>query len=144
MKALALLLLLSAGPLSAAVTVVSPDHGQTFAFGSERHREWLARGADRHLAIALHFTNDPYVDRDNPRQYDDFVFNFPNVRLGADGRTFFARDGHGGHTAVAERKRDFLGIEEIRLLPTSELLIDQRHGYLTLVVIAGQRGIAQE
>jgi hypothetical protein len=53
--------------------VTSPDHGQTFAYGTEQNRVWAERGRDRHLAVLLNFTNDPFVDRQNPREYDNFT-----------------------------------------------------------------------
>jgi hypothetical protein len=115
--------------------IPSPTHEQTFAFGSERHQQWLVAGSDRHLALATEFTNDPYVDRTNPRQYDDFTFDFPSVRLGADGRTFYCHAPGGRLVPVAVRYRGFLGLEEVRLLGTSELLMKKPHGYLTLVLL---------
>jgi hypothetical protein len=114
--------------------VASPDHEQTFAYGTETNRVWAERGRDRHLALLLNFTNDPYVDRQNPRQYDNFTFAFPTVKLGKDGHTFFytAPDAHS--VPVAEKCRDFLGIHEIKLLPNARLIVSKPHGYLTLVL----------
>lgn len=115
--------------------ISSPTHEQTFAYGSERHQAWAMRGPDRHLALNTEFTNDPYVDRSNPRQYDDFVFNFPNVRLGADGVTFYYHAPNGRRVPVATRHKDFLGISEIHLLDGSQLYIKKPHGYLTLGLV---------
>ena len=98
-------LLLPALASAHLVVVSSPTHGQTFAYGSEQHQAWCARGPDRHLALTTEFTNDPYVDRNNPRQFDDFIFDFPDVRLGADGRTFYYHRRHFNH------KRDILTLE---------------------------------
>jgi hypothetical protein len=112
--------------------VESPDHGQTFAYGSIRHRAWFVQGRDQHLALTMDLTNDPYVDNTNPRQYDTFVFNFPSVKLGKDGRTFYHHDGEGHSVPVAIRKSGFLGIEEINLLSNASLIIDKPHGYLSL------------
>ena len=112
-------------------TVPSPNHEQTFAYGSEQNRVWTTRGSDQHLAVLLNFTNDPFVDRSNPREYDNFIFHFPAVRLGSDGRTFYyhAPDGHS--IPVAERRPDFFGITEVKLLPTSYLAVNKPHGYLS-------------
>jgi len=115
--------------------VPSPTHEQTFAFGSEQHQQWLTRGPDHHLALAAEFTNDPYVDRINIREYDDFVFDFPTVRLGADGRTFYYQAPAGPRIAVAERHAGFLGLEEVALLPGSLLLMKKPHGYLSLSLL---------
>jgi hypothetical protein len=124
------------------ILVISPTHRQTFAYGSERHQAWLARGDDRHLALSAEFTNDPYVDQVNPRQYDDFIFDFPDVRLGTDGRTFYYHRAGGRPVAVARRFRDFLGIDEVKLLPNAELVIKSPHGYLSLNLLMDDEGFA--
>jgi hypothetical protein len=118
--------------------ITSPDHEQTFAYGMEQNRVWVMRGADRHLAIRLTYTNDPFVDRINPRQTDNFEFHFPAVRLDAEGHTFYYHAPGGQLVPVATRKPGFLGIDEIRLLPTSDLDIQKPHGYLTLVLTVGR------
>ena len=58
-------------------------------------------GHDRHLAVLIDFTNDPYVDNDNPRQYDNFTFDFPQIKLGADGHTFYYLTPEGRSLPVA-------------------------------------------
>jgi hypothetical protein len=115
--------------------VTSPDHGQTFAYGSEQNRVWAERGRDRHLVVLMTFTNDPYVDRQNPRETDDFTFSFPEVKLGSDGHTFFYHAPNGRTVPVAEQHPSFLGINQIRLLPTAALEIRKPHGYLTLTLV---------
>jgi hypothetical protein len=94
----------------------------------------MVRGRDRHLALSMEFTNDPYVDRNDPRQYDDFVFDFPEITLGADGRTLFYHVKGGRSIQVASRRAGFLGIDEVRLLPNSVLLLRKPHGYLSLAL----------
>jgi hypothetical protein len=122
--------------------VTSPRQGQTFAFGSERSRQWLMTG--NHLAIVMHFTNDPYVDLISPRQYDDFIFDFPNVRLGKDGKTFFYHPSGAPPVPVAVRKPIFLGTE-IRLLSSSYLVVRKLHGLVTLkLVISDSPGTPAE
>jgi hypothetical protein len=134
---------LAAVPAPAAprvYVVPSPTHEQTYAFRSERHQQWLARGPDRHLALAAEFTNDPYVDRINVREYDDFLFDFPDIRLGRDGRTFYYHAPNGSEIAVAERHPGFLGVDEVNLLPGSLLLMRSPHGYLSLsLLVSGAR-----
>jgi len=117
-----------------AWTVTSPDHEQTFAYGTETHRAWTEWGRNRHLVLLLNFTNDPYVDRDNPRQYDNFSFAFPSVKLGRDGRTFYYITAGGRSIPVAQKQRDFLDIDEIKLLPNAELIVKKPHGYLTVTL----------
>jgi hypothetical protein len=115
--------------------VASPDHEQTFAYGTEQNRVWAERGRDRHLVVLLNFTNDPYVDRQNPRQYDNFTFTFPGVTLGKDGHTFYYHTSDGRSIPVASKRPDFLGVNEIHLLPNANLIVKQPHGYLSLVLV---------
>jgi hypothetical protein len=120
-------------------SITSPDHEQTFAYGSEQSRFWFARGRDKHLAVLLHLTNDPYVDRDNPRQYDDFTFSFPGVTLGKDGHTFYYHASDGRSIPVATKPPAFLGAE---LLPNAVLIINKPHGYLTLTLVVQDESIS--
>jgi hypothetical protein len=114
--------------------VVSPDHEQTFAYGSETHRAWAQWGRDRHLALLLDFTNDPFVDRQNPRQYDSFRFDFPSIRLGPDGHTFSYRAADGRAIPVAMKRADFLGLDEVRLLPNAAVDVERPHGCITVIL----------
>lgn len=122
--------------------ITSPTHEQTFAYGSERHQAWMTSGSDRHLALSAQFTNDPYVNLVEPRQYDDFIFDFPNVRLSSDGRTFYYRAPGGRSVPVAERYSGFLGIDEVRLLDNAVLIMRRPHGYLTLNLLVNDRPAA--
>ena len=115
--------------------VASPDHEQTWVYGSEQRRVWAERGRDRHLEVLLDFTNDPYVDRTSPRQYDYFSFSFPGVTLGGDGHTFYYHAANGRSIPVASKRPDFLGINEIHLLSNASLIVDKPHGYLSLTIV---------
>jgi len=126
-------------PIRAAVWfVASPDHGQTYAYGSEDSRVWKALGSNRHLALLATYSNDPYAEGPN-RRYDYFTFNFPHVKLGSDGQTFYYRSPEGHALPVASRESGLFGVEEIRLLTTSYLIVAKEHGYLSLTLAVGDR-----
>jgi hypothetical protein len=132
-----LVLFLLAGIFRAAGAweVTSPDHAQTFTFGSERHREWIVRG--HHLGVMIHFTNDPYVTQTEPRWYDDFSFDFPAIRR--KGNTFYYRPpGRRASVPVAVVRSGLFG-DDVRLLPSSFLVVSKVHGFLTLTLIVGGR-----
>ena len=114
--------------------VISPDHGETFAYGMEQNRVLAERGPDRHLVLLLNYTNDPFVDRDNPRQYDNFTFSFPGVTRARDGHTFTYRTPKGRIIPVADKHPGFLGIDQIRLLPNAVLIVRKPHGYVTVIL----------
>ena len=115
--------------------VPSSNHEQTFAYGSERHNQWVNRHG--HLALVIEFTNDPYVDRINPRQYDDFEFEFPSIRLGADHQTFYYYPPHRDRVAVAVNKGILRGII---LVPTSSMTIQKVHGMVTIFLMVRPTG----
>jgi hypothetical protein len=109
--------------------LVSPDHEQTFAFGTETNHVWRLWGG--HLALLLTFTNDPYVSVDYPRRWDNFRFDFPNVRIGSDGRTFYYHTKGGRRIPVAIIRPGFLG-EQVRLLPNATDVVSRPSGYITV------------
>ena len=127
-------LLLGSGAQADVFRVTSPDHGQTFAYGTETNRALEERGRDRHLVVMLNYTNDPYVDRNNPREYDSFTFAFPGITLARDGHTFAYRTPKGRVIPVADKHPAFLGIDQIRLLPNAVLIVRKPHGYVTVVL----------
>lgn len=116
-------------------SITSPDHEQTFTYGTEQSRVWATRGHDRHLAVLLNFTNDPYVGWSEPRQYDNFTFNFPSVTMGKDGRTYYFHAPNGRAIPVATKWNDFFGVDETKLLPNAKLVVEKPHGYLTLTIV---------
>jgi len=111
-------------------SVPSPDKHQTYAYGDDEHRTWFAQNG--HLSIRLQYTNDPYVDATEPREWDAFIFNFPDVRLSSDGKTFLYTPAGHPPVPVARRHGGFLGVKTVELLPTAALQINKYHGLLTL------------
>jgi hypothetical protein len=109
--------------------VVSPDHEQTYAYATETNRVW--KNWNGHLAVLLTFSNDPFVDRQNPRELDNFRFDFPNVRLGSD-NTFYYHTASGRSIPVAMIRSGFLGFDEVHLLPSASAVVSRPHGYITV------------
>ena len=95
------ILLTSASGFAGAITVTSPDHPQTFAYGEMIwHQLYLDRAGE--FAARITFSNLPYVSDDEPRRDEPFDFRFPGVRLDSARRTFFVRSGHGELIPVAQ------------------------------------------
>jgi hypothetical protein len=116
--------------------VTSPDHGQTYAYGSETKHSWAKLGPNGHLALYATFSNEPFAQGASSR-YDDFTFNFPQVKLGPGGHTFFYHTSSGLDLVVARKQSGFLGITEIKLLPTAYLVVKKSHGYVTMMLVIG-------
>jgi len=116
--------------------VTSTNHGQTYAYGSEQSRAWKMLSPNNHLALFTTYTNEPFANGSNIR-YDTFTFNFPQVKMGSDGETFFYHASNGLNLPVAAKRPGFLGISQIKLLPTAFLRVRKVHGYLTMTLIVG-------
>ncbi len=117
--------------------ITSPDHGQTYSYGMEQNRVWTQWG--QHLALLLTYTNDPFVDRSNPRMTDNLTFHFRNIVLGRHGSTFYYTTRTGRKIPVAQKKADFFGINEVHLLPEAVVLVEKLHGYVSAVIILEDR-----
>jgi hypothetical protein len=116
--------------------VTSPDHGQTYAYGSETNHSWTIGGSNNHLALNATYSNGPWAQGSNVL-YDNFIFNFPQVKLGSGGHTFFYHASNGLNLPVARRQSGFLGITQIKLLPTAYLVTKKKHGFLTQTLVIG-------
>lgn len=116
--------------------VTSPDHGQTYAYGSRENLVWAMPAPNHNLVLYATYSNEPYAQGGN-RRYDYFTINFPNITLGSDGVTFFYHPSKGIALPVAARHDGFLGLTETKLLPTSYLTVSKVHGYLTFVLVVG-------
>jgi len=116
--------------------VASPNHGQTYAYGSEVSHQWTSLGRDHHLGLYATYSNQPFAQGGNTRT-DNFTFSFPQIKLGPGGNTFFYHASNGLNLPVARRQSGFLGITEIKLLPTAYLQTKKQHGYLTMTMVVG-------
>jgi hypothetical protein len=103
---LAAILTTNASVIADAIRITSPDHAQTFAYGSMiDHQLYLDHTAGE-LAARITFSNLPYSDDNDPRRDELFEFRFPRVHLDSARRTFFARGGDGELIPIARFRRD--------------------------------------
>src|SRR6476660_5207386 len=102
---LAAIFTMSASAMAGAISVTSPDHAQTFAYGQTIWRQlYLGRKAGE-LAARITFSNLPYAGDDEPRRDESFDFRFPGVQFDSARSTFFARSGHGELIPVARFRK---------------------------------------
>lgn len=91
--------------IAGAISVTSPDHAKTFAYGEMIwHQLYLEHRGE--LAARITFSNLPYADSNEPRTNEPFDFRFPGIRFDSARRAFFARGPHGDLIPVARLRGD--------------------------------------
>jgi hypothetical protein len=95
----------NASAFAGAISVTSPDHAKTFAYGEMIwHQLYLEYRGE--LAARITFSNLPYADSNEPRTNEPFDFRFPGIRFDSARRAFFARGPHGDLIPVARLRGD--------------------------------------
>ena len=73
------LLTTSASAIAGAISVTSPNHAQTFAYGEMIWHQLYLERAGGELAARITFSNLPYANSDEPRRDEPFDFRFPEI-----------------------------------------------------------------
>ena len=132
---LAVILATSASVMADAISITSPDHAQTFAYGEMiSHRVYLDRPAGE-LAARITFSNQPYADSNDPPTDESFDFRFPGVQFDSVRRVFFARSGHGELIPVA-RFGEGLVCGWVNLDPGAKIYLVKDSGRVTATLTA--------
>jgi hypothetical protein len=128
-------LMTSASAIAGAISITSPDHAQTFAYGEMIwHQLYLERTAGE-LAARITFSNLPYASDDEPRREESFDFRFPGVQFDSARNTFFARSGRGELIPVA-RLREALACGWADLAPGAKIYLLKESGRVTATLTA--------
>jgi hypothetical protein len=131
----AIILMTSASAMAGAVSITSPNHPQTFAYGEMIWHQLYLEGSGRGLLARVIFSNLPYADSDEPRRDEPFDFHFPGVRFDPARRTFFAGGQHGELIAVA-RFRNEPSFGWIDLAPGAKMYLLKDSGRVTATLTA--------
>ena len=125
----------SASAIAGAISITSPDHAQTFAYGEMIWHQLYLDRSGRELAARITFTNLPYADSNEPRRDEPFDFRFPGVRFDPARRAFFASQRRGEVIPVA-RFRDDPALGWVDLLPGAKIYLLKESGRVTAVLTA--------
>jgi hypothetical protein len=132
---LAPIFMTSASAMAGAISVISPDHAQTFAYGEMVwHQLYLGRTSGE-LAARITFSNLPYAGDDEPRRDESFDFRFTGVQFDSARRTFFAMSGHGELIPVA-RFRDVPALGWVDLAAGAKIYLLKESGRVTATLTA--------
>jgi len=127
---LATLFATSGSVMADAISITSPDHPQTFAYGQMIWHQLYLNGTAGGLVARITFSNLPYAGDDEARRDESFDFRFPSVQLNPARRTFFARNGHGELIPVA-RFREGPACGWIDLAPGAKMYLLKESGRVT-------------
>jgi len=117
------------------ISVTSPNHSQTFAYGSMISHQLCRGGTAGELVARITFSNLPYYDDDQPRRDESFDFYFPNVQLNSARQTFSARSRRGKLIPVA-RYREGMACGWIDLVPGAKIYLLKESGRVTATLTA--------
>jgi len=131
----AALLVTSAYAMADAVSITSPDHARTFAYGAVTwHQLYLQRTGGK-LAARITFSNWPYAGDDEPRRDEAFDFRFPGVHVDFAQHAFVASGRRGELIPVARFQGDS-ACGWIKLGPNAKMYLVKEHGRVTATLTA--------
>jgi hypothetical protein len=132
---LATLLTASALARADAISITSPDHVQTFAYGEMIWHQLCFRGTGSDLVARITFSNLPYAGDDEPRRDEAFDFRFPSTQFDSTRRAFFATGRYGKLIPVARFRGD-PACGWIDLAPGAKIYLLKESGRVTAILTA--------
>src|SRR6476646_11323835 len=100
------LLVTGAYAMADAVSITSPDHAQTYAYGAVTWHQLYLQRTRGELAVRITFSNWPYAGDDEPRRDEAFDFRFPGVHVDFAQHAFVTSGRRGELIRVARSKGD--------------------------------------
>ena len=129
------LLLTSVTVRADAVSITSPNHARTYAYGSVTWRQLYLERTRGELAARITFSNVPFADANEPRSYEPFDFRFPGIHVDLARRAFVTNGRHGEFIPVAWfRGNPSCGW--IKLAPNAKMYLVKEHGRVTATLTA--------
>jgi hypothetical protein len=128
-------LITSASAMADAISVASPDHAQTYAYGAVTWRQLYLQRTRGELAVRITFSNWPYVDGDEPRRDEPFDFRFPGVHVDFVRHAFVANGRRGESIPVAWFRGD-PSCGWIKLAPNAKIYLVKESGRVTATLTA--------
>jgi hypothetical protein len=131
----AALLITSVTAMADAVSIISPDHAQTYAYGAVTWHQLYLQRTRGELAVRITFSNWPYAGDDEPRRDEAFDFRFPGVHVDAARRAFVTSGRRGELIPVARFQGD-PACGWIDLAPNAKMYLVKDHGRVTATLTA--------
>src|SRR5260370_2229084 len=124
------ILMRSGSAMAGAISITSPNHPQTFAYGEMIWHQLYMERKGGELAARIIFSNLPYAGDDEPRRDESFDFRFPGVQFDPARRAFFVGGRHRQPIPVA-RFRDDPAFGWVDLAPGAKIYLLKESGPVT-------------
>jgi hypothetical protein len=132
---LAAILTSSASAMAGGISITSPDHAQTFAYGEMVSHQFYLNQVAGELIVQITFSNQPYADSNDPPSEESFSFRFPGVQFDSARRIFFARSRHDEWIPVAQSGKG-LACGWVDLAPGAKIYLEKDSGRVTATLTA--------
>jgi hypothetical protein len=132
---LAVTLITTATAMADAVSVTSPNHAQTYAYGAVTWHQLYLERARGELAARITFSNYPFADANEPRTDQPFDFRFPGIHVDLARHAFVATGRRGESIPVAWFRGD-PSCGWIKLAPNAKIYLLKESGRVTATVTA--------
>src|SRR5919205_1235477 len=94
-------LITRASAMADGVSITSPDHARTYAYGAVTWHQLYLERTRGELAARITFSNWPFADANEPRNDEPFDFRFPGIHVDFAGHAFVATGRRGKFIPVA-------------------------------------------
>ena len=132
---LAITLITSASAIADAISVASPNHARTYAYGEVTWRQLYLERTRGELAARITFSNVPFADANEPPRYEPFDFRFPGIHVDLARHAFVTRGRHGESIPVAWFRGD-PSWGWIKLAPNAKIYLVKESGRVTATLTA--------
>ena len=133
--ALAVTLMTTASAMADAVSVTSPNHARTYAYGAVTWRQLYLERTRGELAARITFSNFPFADANEPRTDQPFDFRFPGIHVDFAQHAFVATGRRGESIPVAWFRGD-PSSGWIKLAPNAKIYLLKENGRVTATLTA--------
>ena len=132
---LAVTLITTASAMADAVSVTSPNHARTYAYGAVTWHQLYLERTRGELAARITFSNYPFADANEPRTDQPFDFQFPGIHVDLAQHAFVATGRRGESIPVAWFRGD-PSCGWIKLAPNAKIYLLKESGRVTATVTA--------
>ena len=132
---LALILITSASAMADAVSITSPNHARTYAYGAVTWRQLYLQRTRGELGARITFSNYPFADANEPRTDEAFDFRFPGIHVDFAQHAFVVAGRRGESIPVAWFRGD-PSCGWIKLAPNAKIYLLKENGRVTATLTA--------
>ena len=118
-----------------AISIASPNHARTYAYGSVTWRQLYLERNRGELAARITFSNVPFADANQPRTEEPFDFHFPGIRVDL-ARHAFVVPGRRGEFIPVAWFRGNPSCGWIKLTPNAKIYLVKENGRVTATLTA--------